>query len=111
MSKCIVINGLPSRVNITRMAPVAEGFGDYSRLIVEHNGTDRSPCTTCWITFQKWADAKRAIRGLNNKVIDGKRVSAHWIDSESDQKPQVQAHSGARQSTAGESCAAGIGVA
>jgi len=82
MENIIEINGLPPGATVTRMAKVAEKFGRFSRLIVEHNGTARLPRATCWITFQRSSDAKRAIRGLHQKVVGGKRVSARWIDGE-----------------------------
>jgi hypothetical protein len=47
MEKSIVIKGLPSGATVARMATVAEKFGGVSRLIVEHDGIDRSPLATC----------------------------------------------------------------
>lgn len=79
MRTTIFIKGLPPGVSVQAMAGIAEGFGRLSRVVVEHNGTERQPEAICWITFERRNDAAHALQDLDRQTVGGQRVAVRWV--------------------------------
>lgn len=109
MRTTIFIKGLPPGASVQAMAGMAEGFGRLSRVVVDHNGTERQPEAICWITFERHKDAAHALQDLDGQVMGGRRVAVRWV---ADAHGPAEKGSKLRQGVApGANSPAGTGLA